>query len=309
MPALIFLIVFVLIFLPLMKKFGKKRPFIPILLGVATLVVASFISAFAADFYVVVEPGEVAVYRDLFQGVLDRNDGPGLHFKIPVVQKAKIFSTQTQAYTMSSVSDEGQVRGDDSLQGKTSDGQSVWLDLTVFFHVNAETAPQLWNNVGDAFVDKIIRPNVRGEARLITSNYTAEGLYSSEKRSEAQKKMEEALTPIFAEKGITLERLTLRNVTFTQAFTDAVEAKQVEAQRIQTAKYELERKQIEKEQKIVEAQADAEAIRLRGETLKANPAVIQYEFVQKMSPNIDWGVLPSGSIPLLDLNSLVNTDQ
>jgi hypothetical protein len=53
-------------------------------------------------------------------------------------------------------------------------------------------------------------------------------------------------------------------------------------------------------------EGDAEAIRLRGETLRANPQVIQYQFVEKMAPNIKWGVLPSGSIPLLDLSQLQN---
>ena len=58
------------------------------------------------------------------------------------------------------------------------------------------------------------------------------------------------------------------------------------------------------QKKIIEAQAEAEAIKLKGEMLKANPGVVQFEFVQKMAPDIKWGILPSDSLPLLDLKSL-----
>lgn len=303
------LLVFLAVFLGLaslgIARFAKKNLIARIGVGIVSFLVAGLVAAFTADFYVVVEPGEVAVYRDLFKGVLyDRVDGPGLHFKLPIIQRARKFATQTQAYTMSVALEEGERYGDDSLQAKTSDGQDVWIDLTVFFHLDQTRIPQLWNDVGEGYVDKIIRPNIRGEGRLVVSGFTAEGLYSAEKRAEAQQRMVDSITPIFAEKGITLERITLRNVNFTPEFSKAVEAKQVEAQNIQRAEYTLQRIEIEKQQKIVEAEGDAEAIRLRGETLKANPQVIQYEFVQKMAPNISWGILPDSAIPLLDLKSL-----
>jgi len=51
-------------------------------------------------------------------------------------------------------------------------------------------------------------------------------------------------------------------------------------------KYELEREELEKQRKIIEAQGEAEAIRLKGQALARNPALIQYEYVQKLSPNV-----------------------
>ncbi len=301
----LFLALFALVFLPAIARLGRGKVTQKITFGILAFVVATIGTAFASDCYVVVQPGQVAVYNDLFRGVLDRTDGTGIHFKLPLIQKAKTFTTQTQAYTMSVVAEEGARYGDDSLQAKTSDGQDIWVDLTIFFHIDAEQAPNLWKSVGDNYVDTIIRPNTRGEIRLILSGYTAEDMYSALKRAEAQVKMEEALAPIFIEKGISLERITLRNVNFTTEFSAAVEAKQVEYQKIQKAQYELQRIEIEKQQKIVEAEGDAEAIRLRGETLKANPAVIQYEFVQKMAPNVSWGILPSGSVPFLDISTFI----
>ncbi|MCL5942780.1 MAG: prohibitin family protein, partial [Actinobacteria bacterium] len=62
--------------------------------------------------------------------------------------------------------------------------------------------------------------------------------------------------------------------------------------------------QAEAEKKKIEAEGEAEAIRLKQEALAQNPLVIQYEFVQKLSPNVTWGVLPDSVVPLLDLKSL-----
>ena len=56
-----------------------------------------------------------------------------------------------------------------------------------------------------------------------------------------------------------------------------------------------------KEKKIIEAEADAEAIRLKGASLRNNPEVIQFEFVQKMSPDINWGIIPDNILPLLNI--------
>lgn len=63
----------------------------------------------------------------------------------------------------------------------------------------------------------------------------------------------------------------------------------------------MQRIEIEKKQKITQAQGKAKAIRLIGEKLKENPAVIQCEFVQKMADSIEWGILPSGATLLLGL--------
>jgi len=59
-----------------------------------------------------------------------------------------------------------------------------------------------------------------------------------------------------------------------------------------------------KEKIIIEAQAEAEGIRLKGEALRNNPEVIQLEFVNKLAPNISWGILPNSVTPMLNVPQL-----
>ena len=74
-------------------------------------------------------------------------------------------------------------------------------------------------------------------------------------------------------------------------------------QRIQKAEYQRLEAEKLKEKKIIEAQADAEAIRLKGISLRNYPQVIEFEFVQKMADDINWGVLPDSILPMLNLGS------
>lgn len=57
----------------------------------------------------------------------------------------------------------------------------------------------------------------------------------------------------------------------------------------------------------IEAAGEAEAITLKQAAIAKNPLIIQYEFVQKLSPNINWGVLPDSVVPFLDANQLMGT--
>jgi regulator of protease activity HflC (stomatin/prohibitin superfamily) len=256
--------------------------------------------------FVVVSGGHIACIYDIGRGILEKNLQPGLHFKLPFWQTAKEFNTRTQAFTMSS-SEENVMSAtgekDDSMEAPTSDGQQVTIDVTVLFHLDPNKVNSLWQNIGEDYVQKIVKPMSRSQIRIVISQYTAIDIYS-EKRAEAVKKMTEEIKPMFAEKGIVLEEILLRKVTFTSEYAKSIEEKQIAEQRIKKAKYDLERIEVEKKQKIVTAQGEAESIRLKGEMLRANPQTIQYEFVQKMAENVKWGFLPANSLPMIDLKSL-----
>ena len=54
----------------------------------------------------------------------------------------------------------------------------------------------------------------------------------------------------------------------------------------------------------IRAKAQAEALRLVSEQIAANPSLIQYQYVQNLSDNVQLILLPSNSPFLFDLNSL-----
>jgi regulator of protease activity HflC (stomatin/prohibitin superfamily) len=257
------------------------------------------------DGLVSVPAGHVAVIYDRGRGVLEKPYPEGLHLKIPFWQVATIMDTRLQSYTMSVAPDEGEQYGDDSIESLTKDGQKIFVDITVQYRINNSDTPWVFQNIGTDYLVKIVRPGVRNIIRDVITGYDSTQLFTRETREEAQKKMRDGLKEQYAVNKVELIDLLLRNIKFSEVYLQSIEDKQVAQQRIQKAEYEKQESEKLKEKKIIEAEAEAEAIRLKGETLKANPQVIQFEFVQKISPGIKWGILPNSIMPLLDLKSMM----
>ncbi|MGM0368531.1 MAG: hypothetical protein ACQEP2_08215, partial [Actinomycetota bacterium] len=93
-------------------------------------------------------------------------------------------------------------------------------------------------------------------------------------------------------------------IDFTDEYFNVLEEKQIAEERIELERNVLEQERIKKEQVIIQSEAEAEQITIKGESLREYPEIIQLEFIQKLSPNINWGILPEGIVPLVDLGGL-----
>ncbi|HEY2581376.1 MAG TPA: SPFH domain-containing protein, partial [Mucilaginibacter sp.] len=140
--------------------------------GIIIVVLGVMLSAFK-----IIDPGKVGV-QVLFGKVQDEILESGLHVINPLVDVA-IFSIQTENYTMSAKSGEGQIQGDDAIRVLSSDGLEVTIDLSVLYKINPAKAPFIMQNIGEGYVDKIVRPVARTAIRDNAVNYQAVDLYST----------------------------------------------------------------------------------------------------------------------------------
>lgn len=257
------------------------------------------------DGLVSVPAGHVAVIYDRGRGVLENELPEGLHLKIPFWQISTLTDTRLQTYTMSIATEEGEYYGDDSIESLTSDGQKVLIDATVQYRILPDDASWILKNTGTQAdnISKVIRPGVRNVIRDVITGYDSTKLFKQESRLEAQVKMQAGLSEIYGKNKVQVEAVLLRNIKFSETYLQAIESKQVAQQRIQQAEFQRQEAEKLKEKKIIEAEAEAESIRLKGEMLKRNPEVIQFEFVQKMAGDINWGVLPDSILPMLNLGT------
>lgn len=263
-------------------------------IGVAVLVVL-MVLVFLLKVYVVVEPGERAVIFNKLTGGLRVTPSEGFYFLLPFVESVVIYDVKVKTYTMSAISFEGELKGDDALQALTSDGQTVLLDISIRFHPLTEKLIYLHKEIGSDYVNKVVRPQVRAIARLTVSEYNVIDVYSAQ-RQMIQQKITDKLRALFAQNYLILDEVLLRNVKFSPEFQKAIENKQIAQQEAQRMKYILEQQEMEKKRKIIEAEGDAEAIRLRGKALAENPKLIQYEYVQKLSPNVQAVITDQSTI-------------
>lgn len=268
------------------KKIGKY---------ILAAVIIVFVLIFLFKIYIVIDPGEKAVIFNKATGNLRVTPNEGFYFLVPLIEEPTVYDMKARTYTMSIAQLEGEVKGDDSLQALTADGQTVLLDISVRYHPDPENLDKLHRRIGVDFVNKVIRPQVRSTVRMIVAEYPVLDVYSG-KRTLIQAEMETKLRASFVRNYITLEEALLRNVQFSKDFQQAIENKQIAQQEAQRMKYVLERQEQEKKRKIIEAEGEAESLRLKGRALAENPALIQYEYVKMLAPNIQAIVADQNAI-------------
>lgn len=248
------------------------------------IVLVIFFAIFFFKVYIIVHPGERAVVFNKLSGNL-RVLGEGFHFLKPFVDQPTIYDVKVKTYTMSKTQWEGEIKGDDSLKALTKEGLVVFLDISVRFHPDPDKLIFLHKTIGKDYVYKVVRPQVRSVARLTISEYSVEEIYSG-KREFIQNTIENKLRKRFEQNYIILDEVLLRDVRFTPDFEKAIERKQIAQQDAQRMKYILQKEEMEKKRKIIEAQGEAEALRLKGEILARNPALIQYEYIKRIAPTV-----------------------
>jgi prohibitin 2 len=235
--------------------------------------------------YVIVPAGHRAVVFSLSTGVLEKQLGEGFHFLLPVVYKPIHYDVRTRTYSMSRVRWEGEVQGDDSLTALTADGQTVSVDISVRFRPDAENVWRLHKEVGTDYVNKILRPEIRSQTRVVISQFPATEVYAAE-RQVVEDRIENRLRESVKRTHLKIDEVLLRDIRFSAAFGTSIENKQIAQQNAQRMEYVLEKAQKEKEQRIIEAEGEAQAIELKGRAVAQNARVIQYEYVRKIAPNV-----------------------
>jgi len=176
------------------------------------LVVSFFVDEVVGGFFINVPPGHVACIYDRGRGVLSRVWGPGLHLKIPFWQIAKLFNAQIVEYTITEGFDLSQKEalGDKPINANSQDGKLIQIEGSVLFKINKTHAPEIWENVGESFISKVVRPVSRSRVRSVVSGATVAQLTAYQ--TQVEKKIKEELNAIFKDKGLICEGFLLSEV-------------------------------------------------------------------------------------------------
>ena len=292
---------------------------------IVLLVVAAILTTLGAGL-VYVESNERGVVRTIRAGGVRADAlGPGLHWIVPVVEQVVTYSISNQTYTMSAVSGEGQVQGDDSIRARTKDGQEVIIDASVIYQIDPNKVVRLHIDWQNRYEDEFVRPEARGIIRDAISQYGVEEVVST-KRVEIVQIITDELGKSLAENNLRLLDFVLRDIHFSEGYAQAVEQKQIAEQQAQQAALTVEQKKQEAEQarqvaqgqadaaviaargaaeaRLIQAEAEAQANQLLAESL--TPALVQYQYVLRLAPGVQTIFIPSGNqfiLPLPDTST------
>ena len=142
----------------------------------------------------------------------------------------------------------------------SSDIQQVDLQLSINYCIDQNTAQELYKTVGINYYDNIMFPRIQENTKAVIAQYTAENLIS--KRDALSEQIHEQTSTDMKRYGITIVSIAIEDIDFTDAFTDAVEAKQVAAQNKLAEQTRQEQRTMEEkaaaERAVISANAEAE---------------------------------------------------
>jgi len=160
----------------------------------------------------------------------------------------------------------------------SSDLQQVILDLRVLYRVPEQSVVQIYQQfAGDPF-DSLIAPRVQEALKEVTAMQTAEQIVKNREEIK-QKALAAAKQKIGA--MLTVEDIVIRNIDLSKELERAIEAKMVAEQEAAQARFTQVQTQVEAETAIIRARGEGEAIKVRGEALKLNPAFLRLQIVER----------------------------
>lgn len=233
--------------------------------------------------FVEVGPGQRGVlmtWGAVHPGVLD----PGLHMKAPFAQSVIDMNVQVQNAQAEETS-------------ASRDLQDVRTTVATNWHILPADAEWVYQNIGneDALVAKIIAPAISNAVKAVTAQYDAEDLIVHRDRVRAQ--IEAQIGVALKAYRVVTDSVNITDFRFSDQFAQAIEQKQVAQQHAQQAQYDLQKAQVVAQQRIVEAQAQAQAQHLLQQTI--TPEIIQQQAVAKWDGHLPQVVGGSGVLPML----------
>ena len=186
-----------------------------------------------------VQTGEVAIVST--NGNISRVDGPGLHFKYPLIQSKVFMETREKSYIFGKTDEQ-----DTTLEVSTKDMQSIKLEFTV--QANIQDPEKLYTNFGMKYQERFVRPRVKEIVQATIAKYTIEEFVT--KRAQISTEIFNDLQDDFARYGMVVSNVSIVNHDFSDEYEKAIEAKKVAEQKVETAKAESAKAQVEAENRV-----------------------------------------------------------
>lgn len=241
---------------------------------------------------------------------------PGFNTK-PLFSKVVDMDTRWQRYSIQTAA-------------FSKDIQQVDIVMSVNYALQKQGALKMYKSVGTKYADSIILPLVHEAVKSTFAKYSAEQLVSN--RDLISEEVFAELSNELEFYALSVKEVAIEDIDFSDAFTNAIEAKQVATQTLlqaeteqkqQTlvAQAEAERAKIkteaDAERKRISAQADADAVkiaadaeayRLEMESKHITDMTIKKSMIEKWD-----GALPvisgDGATPIIDTSDLVRAKQ
>lgn len=219
---------------------------------------------------------------------------PGIHFRIPLSQSMHTVYVGVQKQ----VSDVG---------GASHDLQQVDLKVAVNYEIAPAAAVRMYSQYNTDPWTTVMDPAVHDVVKAVSARYDATDLI--QKRDEVSQAIRADLMTRFTSVGVNVTAVNVMDLGFSKQFDDAIEAKitaQQNAQRVENeiaqTKYEAQKRVVESEAALQVAQNTAKANDILGQSLAANPSLIEKMKIEKWDGHYPTYMM-GGSVPMVQIGA------
>ena len=302
------------------KKFPDSPAFL--IVGLSVFIISLFIAIIPAqECGVVITPS----------GVKHESYKTGWHIIMPWYKVEKMDKT-VQVYTCASLgsqysADDTDFRMTDakrnSVQGTTIwaptiDGIKMGFAVSASWRIDPEYAWWIYDNVSELddssngrflwLEENVIKAKLKSSLALTASKYTPIEVYSN-KREEIQELTYEKMKKDIESYHLILEQIDIREVYYNEAYENAINQKKLEEQKaltlIEVTKQKeelLKQAEIDKNIDITKAEAEANALQIKGQSISNNPRIVELEWINKWNGQLPTYMLGNGQSVMLGLN-------
>lgn len=261
---------------------------------IAVFILLSFVSCGVE----VVETGHRGV-KTTWGKVVSESLPEGLYFYFPIGSDIHVLDTRVLKWDP-----EG------GTVAYTKDVQQAEIRFVLNYRLDPTKAHIIFQTVGRDWSQKLVGQVVHEEIKREFGQHNAVDIVFQ--RDKASRVIEETITRKLAAREVVVTGFQITNIDYTPEFEHAVEAKVIAQQKAieeqnrtvqirEQATQKIETAKGAAEARVLNAEAEAKSIRLRGQALSENPKLIEWQTI------IEWdGVLPKTmlgeAVPLVQLD-------